>query len=206
MSDRDLRNHSAFYRCPPRGRVGAVSAPVAAVSIVCLSLAAGYGASDSSGLRTQYGFGRPATEAEINAWDIDISPTGEDLPSGRGTVKQGAQVYAAKCAGCHGPTGVEGPNDRLVGGHGSLATERPVKTVGSYWPHATTLYDYIYRAMPITNPQSLTPDEVYSLVAWILHQNGIVPADAVMDARSLPAVRMPNRDGFVSDPRPDVLK
>lgn len=150
------------------------------------------------------GLGRPATEAEIQAWNSDVSPTGEGLPSGRGTVKHGAQVYAAKCAACHGPTGVEGPQDRLVGGRGTLATAEPVKTVGSYWPYATTLYDYIQRAMPLTAPQSLTPDEVYSVVAWILFRNGIIAEDAVLDARALPAIRMPNREGFAPDPRPDV--
>ncbi len=96
--------------------------------------------------------------------------------------------------------------DRLVGGKDTLTTEQPIKTVGSYWPYATTLYDFIHRAMPYYAPQSLTPDEVYALVAWILHQNGIIPADAVMDPTTLPAVQMPNRDGFVPDPRPDVSK
>jgi len=96
--------------------------------------------------------------------------------------------------------------DRLVGGQGTLKTANPVKTVGSFWPYATTLYDYIYRTMPFTAPQSLTPDEVYAVVAWLLYQNVIIPEDAVMDARTLPAVRMPNRDGFVPDPRPDVTK
>lgn len=158
------------------------------------------------GAPATYGFGRPADQAAIRSWDIDISPNGEGLPPGRGTVKQGAQVYAAKCAMCHGPTGVEGPMPRLVGGQGTLATETPIKTVGSYWPYATTLYDYIHRAMPFTAPQSLTPDEVYSLVAWLLYRNGIVAEDAVMDARTLPAVRMPNRNGFVPEPRPDVPK
>lgn len=95
---------------------------------------------------------------------------------------------------------------RLVGGQGTLATGTPVKTVGSYWPYATTLYDYIHRAMPFTAPQSLTPEEVYSLVAWLLYRNGIVKEDAVMDARTLPAVRMPNRNGFVPDQRPDIPK
>ncbi|MCS6264988.1 MAG: c-type cytochrome [Nitrospira sp.] len=151
-----------------------------------------------------YGFGRMATPAEISAWNIDIDPTGAGLPPGRGTVPQGAGIYANKCAICHGPTGTEGPKDRLVGGHGSLATDQPIKTIGSYWPYATTLYDYIYRAMPLTAPQSLTPDESYSVVAWLLHQNGIVPADAVIDAQTLPRVTMPNRAGFVSDPQPDV--
>ena len=151
-----------------------------------------------------YGLGRLATETEINAWNIDVTPNGAGLPSGRGTVQQGAVIFANKCAFCHGPSGTEGPKDRLVGGHGSLATSQPVKIIGSYWPYATTLYDYIFRAMPFTAPQSLTSDEVYSLVAWLLHQNGIIPRDAVMDARTLPTIMMPNRDGFVSDPRPDV--
>ena len=151
----------------------------------------------------RYGLGKPATEPDIKAWDIDIALNGAGLPHGRGTVQQGAILYAAKCAACHGPTGTEGPKDRLVGGQGSLATEHPIKTIGSYWPYATTLYDYIFRAMPFTAPQSLTPDEVYSLVAWLLHQNGIISKDAVMDARTLPTIRMPNRDGFLSDSRPD---
>ena len=152
----------------------------------------------------EYGFGRPATEAEIKAWDIDVGPTGAALPLGRGTVQQGAAIYANKCASCHGPTGTEGSQNRLVGGRGSLATAQPIKTIGSYWPYAATLYDYIYRAMPFTAPQSLTPDEVYALVAWLLHQNGIIPKNAVMDARTLPAVTMPNRAGFASDPQPDM--
>ena len=151
-----------------------------------------------------YGFGQPATEADIKAWDIDIDPNGVGLPPGRGTVQQGATVYANKCAACHGPSGTEGPQVPLVGGQGSLTTNKPVKTIGSYWPYATTLYDYIHRAMPFTAPQSLTPDEVYALVAWLLHENGIIPSDAAMDATTLPAVGMPNRDGFVPDPRPDT--
>lgn len=158
----------------------------------------------SMGEEPRYGLGQPASEADIKAWDIDVNPDGSGLPPGRGTVQQGATIYAAKCTACHGPTGTEGPKDRLVGGQGSLATEHPTKTIGSYWPYTTTLYDYIFRAMPFTAPQSLTPGEVYSLVAWLLHQNGIISKDAVMDARTLPAVVMPNRDGFVSDPRPDV--
>ncbi len=152
----------------------------------------------------RYGFGQPATEADIEAWNIDVDPTGKGLPPGRGTVQQGAVIYASKCAACHGPTGTEGPKDRLVGGHGSLATEHPVKTIGSFWPYATTLYDYIHRAMPLNAPQSLTPEEVYSVVAWLLHQNGIIPATMVIDGPTLLPVKMPNRDGFVPDPRPDV--
>lgn len=153
-----------------------------------------------------YGLGRPATEQEIQAWNIDVAATGEGLPPGQGTAKQGAALFAARCAVCHGPTGQEGPMDRLVGGAGSLASQQPIKTIGSYWPYATTLYDYVHRAMPFPAPQSLSPDEVYSVVAWLLYQNGIIAEDAVLDAKSLPAVSMPNRRGFLPDPRPDVPK
>ncbi len=150
------------------------------------------------------GFGLAATEDQIRAWNIDISSTGEGLPPGRGTVKQGAQVFAAKCAMCHGPTGTEGPKDKLVGGRGTLASPKPVRTIGSYWPYAPTVYDYINRAMPFNAPGSLTPEEIYSVVAWLLYKNEIVPEDAVIDAQTLPQVQMPNRDGFIPDPRPDV--
>jgi hypothetical protein len=94
--------------------------------------------------------------------------------------------------------------DVLVGGHGSLRTSKPLKTIGSYWPYATTLYDYLRRAMPFNAPQSLTPDEVYALTAWLLHQNGIVAEDVILDAHSLPRIEMPNHNGFIPDPRPDV--
>lgn len=151
-----------------------------------------------------HGLGRSATDKDIQPWNIDISPDGQGLPPGQGSVKQGAQIYAMKCAGCHGPTGREGPHDTLVGGHGSLQTAKPRKTIGSYWPYATTVYDYLRRAMPFTAPQSLTPDELYALVAWLLHQNGIVGEDSILDARNLPRIDMPNRNGFIPDPRPDV--
>src|SRR5437764_469633 len=107
--------------------------------------------------RGNNGLGRPATDEEIRAWDIDASPTGQGLPPGHGTATQGAQVYADKCAACHGPTGIEGPKDKLVGGRNTLTTLKPIRTIGSYWPYATTLYDYIHRAMPFNAPQSLTP-------------------------------------------------
>jgi mono/diheme cytochrome c family protein len=152
----------------------------------------------------EYGFGHAATDDEIRAWNIEVTPQGEGLPPGSGTAAQGAKVFAAKCAGCHGPGGTEGPMDRLVGGHGTLNTPRPVKTIGSYWPYATTIYDYVNRAMPFDAPQSLTPDEVYSVTAWLLFQNGIIPEQAVLNAQTLPRVQMPNRDGFIPDPRPDV--
>ena len=153
---------------------------------------------------TRLGLGQPATAADIRLWNIDVGPSGEGLPPGRGTVPQGATVYAAKCAKCHGASGTEGPMDRLVGGQRSLATTSPVKTIGSYWPYATTLYDYIHRAMPFDAPQSLTPDEVYSVTAWLLHQNGIIAENAVIDSSTLAAIQMPNRHGFIPDPRPDV--
>ena len=148
--------------------------------------------------------GRVATPEEIQAWDIDVGPDGQGLPSGRGTVEEGARVYAESCAGCHGATGVEGPMPKLVGGQGTLASAYPVKTVGSYWPYATTLFDYIYRAMPFVAPQSLASDQVYAVTAWILFQNGLLDKDAVLDRETLPAVRMLHRNGFVPDPRPDV--
>lgn len=150
------------------------------------------------------GMGRPATDEEIRAWNIDVSSTGEGLPPGQGTVQQGSRLFATKCAACHGPSGIEGPKDKLVGGQNTLQTAKPVKTIGSYWPYATTLYDYINRAMPFDAPQSLTPDEVYSVIAWLLFQNKVIAEDTVIDAHTLPKIRMPNRNGFVADPRPDV--
>ena len=153
-----------------------------------------------------YGIGQAATDQELQAWNIDVAPTGEGLPPGQGTVQEGALLFAARCAVCHGATGREGPMDRLVGGVGTLASQQPIKTIGSYWPYATTLYDYIHRAMPFSAPQSLSPNEVYSIVAWLLHQNGIIAKNLVLDAQSLPVISMPNRQGFVQDPRPDVPK
>lgn len=153
---------------------------------------------------TGHDLGHAATEQEIRAWNIDVSPNGEGLPPGKGTVRQGAAVYAAKCAKCHGPTGTEGPYDVLVGGQNTLKTTKPVKTIGSYWPYATTLYDYINRAMPFDAPQSLSPDEIYAVIAWLLHQNGIITEQTVLDAHVLASIKMPNRLGFTRDPRPDV--
>lgn len=148
--------------------------------------------------------GRVATDKEVRGWDIDVGPDGAGLPVGSGTVEEGAKVYAEYCASCHGVTGVEGPMARLVGGQGTLATNKPVKTIGSHWPYATTVYDYINRAMPFTAPQSLTPNQVYAVVAWLLFRNGLLAEDAMVNQDSLPKVRMLHRDGFVSDPRPDV--
>ena len=139
--------------------------------------------------------GRVATPDEIAAWDISIEPSGAGLPAGSGTARAGAAIFAAKCAGCHGEAGGGKPNDALVGG--SLTATPPVKTVGSYWPYATTLFDYIRRAMPLPESKSLKDDEVYALAAFILAQNKIIGEDDVMDARTLPQVKMPNRDGYV---------
>ena len=153
----------------------------------------------------RFGIGRAATPAEIAAWDIDVRADGRGLPPGRGSVSAGAKLYAEACAACHGEKGEGKPADQLVGGFGTLATTKPVRTVGSYWPYATTLFDFIRRAMPFNAPQSLSDDEVYALSAYLLYLNGIVPQDAVLDAGSLPKVAMPNRNGFTTpDPRPDV--
>ena len=152
-----------------------------------------------------YGLGQPASPAAIAAWNIDVAADGSGLPKGSGSVAAGQAVYAAQCAACHGLRGEGKPADALVGGLGSLKSDKPLKTIGSFWPYATTVYDFINRAMPYNAPQSLRPDEVYAVTAYLLHLNGIVPADAVLDAQSLPKVRMPNRDGFVADKRPDTV-
>lgn len=138
------------------------------------------------------------TPDEIRNVDITVWPDGRGLPPGSGSVSAGAAVYAKHCQVCHGEKGEGKPQDPLTGGLGTLASAKPVKTPSSYWPVATTLFDYIRRAMPITAPQSLTNDEVYAVTAYILSIDGIVPENAVLDAKSLPKVKMPNRDGFVS--------
>jgi cytochrome c len=143
--------------------------------------------------------GRPVSAEEAAAWDISISPDGANLPPGSGTPAQGEAVYRATCQACHGERGAGKPNEQLVGGQGTLVGGGvPVKTVGSFWPYATTLFDYVRRAMPITAPKSLTDDQVYAVSAYILSLNGIIGENDVMDAKTLPAVRMPNRDGFVA--------
>ena len=153
------------------------------------------------------GVGRAATPAEVAAWDIDVNPAGEGLPSGRGTAAEGARVFAAKCAACHGANG-EGiaTAPALVGrepreGFPFGQDLKHVRTVGNYWPYATTLFDYINRAMPATDPGSLQPDEIYSVAAWILARNEIIADTATLDATTLPQVRMPARDRFVRDDR-----
>src|SRR5262249_6155611 len=150
------------------------------------------------------GLGREATPAEVVAWDVSIPPDGAGLPPGRGTPAQGAVIYAQKCQNCHGEKGGGQPNDRLVGGQGTLASKAPVRTIGSYWPYATTPFDYVRRAMPYTQSHSLTDNEVYAVTAYLLHLNGIIAETSVMDAETLPKVRMPNRKTFIPPypPRP----
>lgn len=141
--------------------------------------------------------GREATAAEIAGWDISVPPDGSGLPPGSGTAAVGAGVYAAKCQACHGEKGAGKPNDALVGGQGTLASSSPVRTIGSYWPYATTVFDYVRRSMPYLQPQSLTNDEIYAVTAYLLHLNGIIAENEAMNARTLPQVKMPNRNNFI---------
>jgi cytochrome c551/c552/cytochrome c5 len=147
----------------------------------------------------RFGFGKPATPAEIAAWDIDVRPDGKGLPPGRGTVMQGQQVYDEKCSSCHGTFGESTDYMPIAGGVGTLATDQPIRTTGSKLNHATTLWDYINRAMPFGNPKTLTADQVYALTAYVLHLNDILPADGALDRESIVKLRMPNRDGFTND-------
>jgi cytochrome c len=151
-----------------------------------------------------YGIGRLATPGEIAGWNIDVDSHGNNLPPGSGNVSHGREVFDQQCAACHGAKGEGGLGDQLVGGQGTLATRNPVRTVGSFWPYAPTLFDYIRRAMPQNAPQSLSNEDVYAVSAYILNLNGLLPADAVLDAKTLSTIKMPNRGMFVDDPRPDV--
>jgi cytochrome c len=155
---------------------------------------------------TEAKFGRPIGEADIAPWDIDIRTSdGKGLPPGRGSVAEGKAVYEAKCLACHGPDAKGGPvYGTMVGGIGSFTTSTRVVTPGSMYPYAPILFDYIRRAMPMDKPLTLTANEIYAVSAYILHLNGLVPADAVMDQTSMPKVQMPNRDGFILDDRPDT--
>jgi S-disulfanyl-L-cysteine oxidoreductase SoxD len=181
-------------------------ATAAATALLAFGLGAGASLAQQ-GYGGPYGFGTTASEQEIAAIDIDAMPDGRGLPPGSGTYAEGREVYMAQCAACHGEQ-LEGipelGGDKLIGGRGSLASGSPVKTVESYWPYATTLFDYVKRAMPLVAPGSLSDDEVYAVSAFILAEAGIIGRDQVMNATTLPEVLMPNRDGFVPDPRPDV--
>ncbi|MFD1139745.1 c-type cytochrome [Larkinella insperata] len=150
-----------------------------------------------------FGFGKPVTTQQLTRLDTDVRPDGKGLPAGSGTARQGKPIYAAKCASCHGPTGVEGPNDQLViiKGLTDPAAKAKNKVIGNYWPYATTVFDYIKRAMPFNQPGSLSDPEVYSLTAFLLHANGIIKETDVMNAQTLPNIQMPNRGSFVPDDR-----
>ena len=167
----------------------------ATLSAIALGLVLAAGAGEAG---ETHRLGRIATPEEIAGWDIDVSPDGAGLPSGRGEVRQGEAIFAAKCATCHGSHGQGKPADRLVGGFGTIFDMKPEKTVGSFWPYPTTLFDYVRRAMPLDAPQSLTADEVYAVCAYILFLNGILPEGAALDAATLSKVEMPNRAPFVS--------
>jgi cytochrome c len=162
---------------------------IAAVSVACVSAA---GAQEGPRL------GVPATSEQVAGWDISIAPDGAGLPAGSGTAAAGKGVYEAKCLACHGVEGAGQPNDRLVGGQGTLREAAPIRTIGSYWPYATTVFDYIRRAMPYVTPHTLTADETYAVTAYLLALNGVIGEGDVMDATTLPKVVMPNRDGFDS--------
>jgi cytochrome c len=162
---------------------------------------------------SSYGIGSPATPEEIRAWDISVGPDGKELPPGRGTAREGAALYNQKCAACHGQNLEGSPaGPRLAGGQGTLTTLRPQKTIGSYWPFATQIWDFISRAMPpnfynrpVPPDQKLTADQVYSLTAYLLYRNDIVGQDAVIDATTLPKIEMPNRNNFVPPRLEDAL-
>ena len=143
------------------------------------------------------GLGVPATAAQIESADVSIGPDGAGLPPGSGTPAQGEAIFNTKCIACHGPQGSGTVNDQLVGGQGTLTSTTPIKTIGSYWPYATTVFDYVRRAMPYPTPHSLNDQEVYALTAYLLSLNGVIAKDAVMDAKTLPQVRMPNRGNFI---------
>jgi cytochrome c len=175
--------------------------PKFACAMLALTLVASSVRAETQG---HYGIGRTATEGEIAGWNIDIGRNGENLPPGSGTVDHGREVFAQQCAACHGDKGEGGVGERLVGGQGTIATPKPIKTVGSYWPYAPTLFDYIRRAMPQNAPQSLSNEDVYAVSAYILNMNGLLPADATLDAKTLSTIKMPNRAMFTGDPRPDV--
>src|ERR1700687_376498 len=153
----------------------------------------------------KYHGARAPSSDEIKAWDISIPPDGKGLPEGKGSAVEGKALYESRCQKCHGAKGEGGDYEHpIAAGKHPLKTPKPIKSVGSFWPYATTVWDYINRSMPFDQPGLLKPAEVYAVVAYILNLNGIIGNDGVMDAKSLPKVKMPNRDGFVADPRPDV--
>lgn len=196
MSSWVPRGEHAFLFVEPNGfkiYLGALREFFAAVGIAAL------------GQGQQYKLGRPATPEEVRDQDILVAPDGSGLPKGRGTVALGQHIYESLCANCHGDRGqgmLQYP--ALAGGQGTLKSSSPQRTVGSYWPYTTTVWDYIHRKMPYARPATLTPDQTYAVTAFVLYLNGILDKQAELDETTLPRVKMPNRDGFVPDPRPDV--
>jgi cytochrome c len=188
-----------------------------ALSVLGLGFLGAITFANAQGYGGPYPFGRPATPDEIAKFDIDIMPNGTGLPAGQGTYAEGAALFKDRCALCHGDNLKGGDatkvtfdrftprGEPLIGGRGTLTTDNPVKTVESYWPYSTTLYDYIRRAMPFVAPGSLKDNEVYALVAFILAEGNIIDKVQVMNKDTLPKVQMPNRDGFIADPRPDKV-
>jgi mono/diheme cytochrome c family protein len=176
--------------------------------LLCASMIAAGGTLARAAEPGFYGYGDQPTPAQITGWNIDArGDDGVGLPPGKGTVQRGSEVYAEQCAACHGTFGEgEGRFPKLVGGAGTLMDDRPELTVGSYWPFAPTLWDYINRAMPMAAPHTLSADDVYALTAYVLHLNDVVSNEFVADRDSLPKVKMPNRDNFIwIDPRPDTM-
>ena len=167
---------------------------VTAIVLIFVALAA----STSSVAQETSNLGRPASPAEIARWDISIPPDGLGCRPGAGTPAQGAVVDTQKCQSCHGEKGAGKPNDPMVGGQDILTSKEAVRTIGSYWPYVTTVFDYVRRAMPYTQSQSLTNEEVYAVTAYLLHLNGVIGVEDVMSVQTLPQVKMPNRDNFIA--------
>lgn len=184
--------------------------PVLTALVLLLGLSASSATAQSTGYNWSYGFGAAATAEELAAFNgLSAQPDGRGLPVGKGSYEQGKKVYAETCAVCHGEKleGIPKPGiggDKLIGARGSLASDAPVKTIESFWPYASTLVDYVKRAMPFNAPGSMSNDDVYAVTAYILGEANIVPKTTVLDQNSTAKVEMPNRNGFVPDPRPEI--